>query len=280
MSDKMKIIICTHKNCDMPTDDIFIPIQVGKAISTIDLGLRGDDTGDNISTKNVSFCELTALYWAWKNIKNLYPGLEYIGFCHYRRYLALDKLNLRNEIYLNDVPILKNTEKMANHILKNSAIILQKKIIHPYSLYFNHSLFHHSDDYRTLKEIMHNIHPEYDNSFLYIFEKNNKCSYYNIFISEYSMFKNYCEWLFPILFEAEKKIRIDNYNDFQKRIFGFFAERLLNVYVYHNKIKTKYKPIYCIVNKKQRSYLIDILCNIKNSYIFYMQRLLLPNFSD
>ena len=81
-SSKIKILVCCHKPCDLPQDDIFLPIQVGAAISNVDLGIQRDDqlnghSCDNISAKNQSYCELTAVYWAWKNIKKLYPDLEY-----------------------------------------------------------------------------------------------------------------------------------------------------------------------------------------------------------
>ena len=61
-----------------------MPIQVGAALNgqAID-GMIRDDTGDNISEKSRSFCELTALYWAWKNLDS-----DAIGLVHYRRYFA------------------------------------------------------------------------------------------------------------------------------------------------------------------------------------------------
>ena len=51
----------------MPKDEIYLPIHVGKK-GKVDLGYVGDDTGDNISTKNPYFCKLTGLYWAWKHM--------------------------------------------------------------------------------------------------------------------------------------------------------------------------------------------------------------------
>ena len=66
----------------MPEDKIYLPIHVGR-VEKADLGYLGDDTGDNISAKNANYCELTGLYWAWKNLK-----CDYIGLCHYRRYFA------------------------------------------------------------------------------------------------------------------------------------------------------------------------------------------------
>ncbi|GBR74728.1 protein DUF4422, partial [Candidatus Termititenax aidoneus] len=98
-TEQFKILVCTHRQAEFPPNDIFLPIHCGKALSNLDLGIQGDDTGDNISAKNKNFCELTGLYWAWKNLKKLYPNVEYVGLCHYRRYLALDRLFGTN-IYL------------------------------------------------------------------------------------------------------------------------------------------------------------------------------------
>lgn len=77
---KIKVLVCCHKATYVPNDDVYLPIQVGKANSKIDLGFQGDDEGKNISEKNFSYCELTAVYWAWKNLKDI----DYIGLCHYR----------------------------------------------------------------------------------------------------------------------------------------------------------------------------------------------------
>ena len=79
-----KILVCCHKPADIPDNGIFLPVHCGKALSDKDLGMTGDDTGDNISAKNPNYCELTALYWAWKNLK----GTEYIGLYHYRRFFS------------------------------------------------------------------------------------------------------------------------------------------------------------------------------------------------
>ena len=72
----VRILVCTHKEGPVRDDDIYMPVQVGKSASTIDLGCQGDDVGDNISGKNKTYCELTGLYWAWKNLKDV----DYIGF--------------------------------------------------------------------------------------------------------------------------------------------------------------------------------------------------------
>ena len=67
MSKSVKIIIATHKLYDMPQDDIYLPVHVGREGKDV-LPYQPDNTGDNISDKNPSYCELTGLYWALKNL--------------------------------------------------------------------------------------------------------------------------------------------------------------------------------------------------------------------
>lgn len=84
--EKIKILVACHKPGPVYHNDIYTPIHVGKAISRYKdemADMIGDNTGDNISEKNPYYCELTAQYWAWKNLHDV----EYVGFCHYRRFL-------------------------------------------------------------------------------------------------------------------------------------------------------------------------------------------------
>ena len=83
----VKIVVATHKKYEMPKDGMYLPLHVGAEGkkdsngNALDLGYQKDNTGENISKKNASYCELTGLYWAWKNLKDDYIGLE-----HYRRH--------------------------------------------------------------------------------------------------------------------------------------------------------------------------------------------------
>ena len=67
MEKNIKVIVATHKKYQMPNDDMYIPVHVGKEGKN-DIGFIGDNTGNNISIKNPYFCELTGVYWAWKNL--------------------------------------------------------------------------------------------------------------------------------------------------------------------------------------------------------------------
>ena len=89
MDEKVKIIVACHKPCMVIKNDVYMPVQVGAVLSDIKLDMQGDDTGDNISSLNPIYCEMTAAYWAWKNLKE---KPDYIGLCHYRRYFTMSEL--------------------------------------------------------------------------------------------------------------------------------------------------------------------------------------------
>ena len=78
----IKILVAAHKTYWMPEDPVYFPLHVG-AEGKADLGYVKDNSGDNISVKNPNFCELTGLYWAWKNLE-----ADYVGLVHYRRYFT------------------------------------------------------------------------------------------------------------------------------------------------------------------------------------------------
>jgi hypothetical protein len=240
LSNNIKILICTHKACELPGNDVYLPIHAGKALSDIDLGIPGDNTGDNISEKNKTYCELTVLYWAWKNIKKLYPDLEYIGLCHYRRFFILDKNLNGSTLFQQNSGII---ETVIRNIMRKHQIILPNRATYPYSLKTQYCINHIKSDFELLKDVVKKKTPHYISSFSRVMSETNKVSWCNMFISNFALFDRYCSWLFSILFDLEKQIDLKARDLFQSRVFGFMAERLLNVFTYHHKLFPKYYPV-------------------------------------
>ena len=234
----VKILVCCHKPGEWLSDDVYIPIQCGKAISKYDLGIQGDDTGDNISAKNPYYCELTALYWAWKNLKNV----NYIGLCHYRRYFDFEDKILLGRAYKNVADLQINQSLNLDVVFKKYDVILPKRDILPDSLECHYKKMHIAEDWEMLKQVIQEKYPEYVDGFIQVTQHNNKMAPYNMFIMPYGLFCEYCQWLFSLLSEMEQRIQISP-NVYQQRIFGFMAERLLNVWTYNEKLKIKYMPI-------------------------------------
>lgn len=254
----------------MATQPPYLPIQVGKAISNIDLGLQGDDEGDNISEKNKSYCELTGIYWAWKNLKDV----DVIGLCHYRRYFdfhgqchsVFPFTGFHTEKFQSinlDIP-----QQILNHI-RNGKVVASKPIHFSFSLYIDYCVWHIGDDIRTLTEIIkETTSQKYINAFRNVMYHGYRLRPCNMFIMNWKQFDHYCNWLFPILKEAEKRIDISHYNDNQKRIWGYMAERLFNVYLYAEQLSVISKPVILIDDNwvdKKRPVLKERLKIFKNA---------------
>ena len=256
--DNCKILICCHKPCELPPnpDGLFLPIQVGAAISDVDLGMQRDDQVngepcDNISAKNKSYCELTALYWAWKNIKKLYPNLEYIGLNHYRRYFSFDKKNCFDDAVIlpeNEVKKYELDKSKLEKILSKYDVLMAKPRVYPYSLEVDYSVNHVSDDIKTIGKLIHDNYSDYYSDFLSVITCNNKLSHYNMTVIGWNDFCKYCEWIFSVLNKAENIINIANYNAIQSRIWGYLAERLFNVWIVHNNQNIKFLNIIKFFN--------------------------------
>lgn len=118
MIDTIDVAVCYHKPSILFESDALRPMQVGKACAGFDLGIRGDDAGDNISRKNRYYSEDTALYWLWKN-----SSAEIKGILHYRRLLDLSSQNgKKTTLVLEDIQspkkVIDDLRLTKSHILK------------------------------------------------------------------------------------------------------------------------------------------------------------------
>ena len=228
MAKNIKLIVATHKKYDMPKSDIYLPLQVG-AEGKEKLGYEVDNIMDNISTKNPYYCELTGLYWAWKNL-----DADYIGLVHYRRHFA-SKERTSSKKRIDRVL----TEEEARKILEISDIVLPKKrnyyIENLYS-HYEHTMF--VEPLEITRKIIEEKYPNY----LVEFDKLHKrtsAHMFNMFIMKKDILNDYCTWLFDILFELEKRIDVSKYDAFHARFFGRVSELLLDVWINTNDIKYK-----------------------------------------
>ncbi|MFD1772524.1 DUF4422 domain-containing protein [Paenibacillus rhizophilus] len=228
---KIKILVATHKKYEMPSEGIYTPIHVGRE-GRIDLGYQGDNTGDNISSKNSNYCELTAIYWAWKNVT-----CDIIGLCHYRRYFSINnsKLNSKLTNILNEIQIID--------IMKNYDIIMPQKVLtNKHTVESHYIKYHRSQDLKEIRNILSEKYPIYLNSFDKVMS-GKELYLFNMFITNKNLFNEYSNWLFDILFELEMRLDISSYDRYQQRIFGFLSERLFNVWLVHRNLKIKEVPV-------------------------------------
>lgn len=223
------IYIATHKKFRDPHLSEYIPIQVG-AENREDLGYLRDNTGDNISYKNANFCELTGLYWIWKNTHDKYKGLV-----HYRRYFGKNNLSSQiTDIYSYEelVSMIDTADIIVPYIevLKQNA--KDELLIDCCTLQI----------FNELERIIKNKYPHYTITFDEYFSQN-RTVLFNMMFCKSELFDEYCSWLFDILFDLEQHINIENLNDYQKRLYGFLSERLLNIWIRYNKLNVKNLPV-------------------------------------
>lgn len=228
----LKILVATHKKYQMPLDKIYLPLHVGKE-GKESIGYKGDDTGDNISLKNSNYCELTGLYWAWKNL-----DCDYMGLSHYRRYFSTKNMFEKYQQKNNKFNLILKEDEIKELLQSCDIILPKKRNYYIESVYSHYKNAHYESDLLEVENILKNKFPEFLDSFEKIM--NGKTLYlYNMFIMKKSDFNEYCSWLFDILFELEEKIDLSNYDSYQRRIYGFLSERLFNVWILNKRLKVK-----------------------------------------
>ena len=243
----IKIIVAAHKAYRFPTDAMYLPVHAGKALHPeLDLGFLGDDTGENISEKNPNFCELTCLYWAYQNLQ-----AEYVGLAHYRRHFARPALSDKWQRIL--------TKKQLEQLLKKAPVVLPKK--RNYFIETNYQQYihaHHKADLEQTENILREYYPEY----LPAYEKcmaSTKGHRFNMFVMRQDLFRDYCQWLFDILFQLEDRLDISHYSAYDARVFGFVAERLLDVWILTNQISYVEAPVCNMENQHWGKKILDFL---------------------
>ncbi len=219
---EVKIIVATTKKYRMPEDPVYMPLQVGAALKRPKVtDYAQDNTGDNISEKNASYCELTGLYWAWKNL-----DADYIGLVHYRRYFASP--DARSE--LDPFDRIVGGEEIKRILEKNCIVVPKKRKYYIESLESHYAHTHYKEQLDDTFEIIMDKYPEYKESFERVMEQTSG-HMFNMVIMRKDLLDKYCTWLFDILFELEKKRGDTSLDAYQGRYVGRIAEIIFNVWL-------------------------------------------------
>lgn len=243
--NKISIYVNYFSAAHLLKSQCLVPLQNGKELSKQSLPMIGDNTGNNISQKNPSYCELTGQYWVWKNDLDS----DYIGFVHYRRLFDFYP-DLKNRTVEDTGVIMEQcfTEEMLDRYGLNDEGIRQcidgYDIILPErwdvtktggrNIYeqYKTAPSHHIRDLELAGEIINNLFPSY-----YVDFKTAMGSrtgfFTNMFVFKRELFEEYCAWLFSILDKLDANIDTTNYDASECRVIGYIAERLLGVFVTH-----------------------------------------------
>lgn len=228
MSQQIKIMVVCHKPYPLPEDGCYLPVEVGAALHDKPIpGFTRDDAGDNISAKNAHYCELTALYWAWKNL-----DADYIGLVHYRRYFAGPGVPRR----------IAGEAAFAKALEKAPVILPAKRRYWIETIYSQYIHAHHEQDLTVTRAVIAarcpNYLPAYDRKM-----QMRSGHAFNMLVMRRDLLNAYCEWLFPVLFEIEKRLDTTGYDAYDARVFGFLAERLLDVWIWTNHVPYTEMPV-------------------------------------
>lgn len=215
---RLTMLVATHKAADVPQDTFYLPVHVGHARNPIDLGYQPDDQGENISTLNHRYCELTGLYWAWKNLDT-----DVVGLSHYRRYFKGTQAGPGGS------SILSGAE--AADLMDTYDLVLGKPrnyVVETIDSHYRHG--HIPSDLDTLRAVIGELSPTLLPAYEQVFG-GRTLSLYNMFLMRKIEFDQYAEWLFAVLEATAERIGDESgRTSYQQRTLGFLGERLLNVW--------------------------------------------------
>ena len=251
----IKVIVAAHKPYRMPQDKMYMPVHVGRALNdswqqTELSAYVGDDTGENISAKNRNYCELTALYWAWKNL-----DYDYLGLAHYRRHFKDGNKDKWQSIL--------SGEKAAALLSEHPVILPKKRDYFIESTYDQYVHAHNRQDLDKTLEIIREHYPQYIPAWEKVM-KSTSGHRFNMFIMKKDILDRYLEWLFDILFRLEEVLDISLYSANDRRVFGFVSERLLDVWLITNNIAYTELPV---INMESQNWPKKIVNFLKRKFI-------------
>lgn len=258
LKDAKIFVIYYKKGTVVKSGGLYQPLMCGGAsIEGLD-GFLSDNVGDQISSKNSRYSELSGLYWVWKNTNH-----EVIGTCHYRRFYSakpnpkfyslksfwfflIGQAKRRSGlIYTSNLkkylPKILSEDELAEILQHYDAILPQPRIFR-YSIREHYRKYHDINDLEILKEIIGERCPEYLESFDQMLSGNILYAN-NMFVMKKKDYQKFMAWWFDLIFAFEARVKMDEYKGYQSRIIGFIAERLLTLWFTKNQLKCKELPL-------------------------------------
>ena len=236
----IKLFVSCHRDhVYLPKSDLVVPVQVNCANTDMRIdGIAHDDEGENISELNPRYCELTAQYWAWKN-----ADADYYGFMHYRRYFSFASEHFPTN-YFGDVEMQINDDATFERINFDEASI--RSAIEGYDFVvpepgafvdgatmgrqYGIAEEQRAEDLRSVVEIIDERHPDFS-AVTRRYLESTQGYFCNMFVMRRELFEGYCEWLFDILAEFDRRRDFSSYGSKSLRVDGYLAERLCGIYL-------------------------------------------------
>lgn len=231
--------IVAHKEFQSPKDSFYKSIYVGE-YEPAEMDALKDSDGENIAILNEKINELTAIYWVWKNTHS-----GDVGVCHYRRYFG------RCPEIPNPYFGIVTREQAQNCLNDVDMVVANTVCTYPLCVADQLKDTLNADAYKKCFELyidkIEKVCPEYLETFYAVMDGIiiYPC---NMFYTHRQTFDQYCSWLFPIVIGVAEKMDVNGYDSYSKRVVGFFAERMLTVWILHNHIKVAEMEVISILD--------------------------------
>lgn len=231
--------VVTHKEFQIPRNPFYKPIYVG-GYEPEDMDALRDCRGENIASLNEKINELTAVYWIWKNTHS-----GDVGFCHYRRYFGRHLNTTDSYFGLMTPEQAENFLNDADMVVAGAVCTYPLRVSEQLKDTLNQNAY--ESCYKLYIDRIKKICPEYLETFYSVMDGIiiYPC---NMFYTHRQTFDQYCSWLFPIVLDVAEKMNVSGYDSYSKRIVGFFAERMLTVWILHNHIKVAEMEVISILD--------------------------------
>ena len=217
--------MATHKFSEMPEDAMYVPLFVGAAGKfdkdrpQLKTGFARDDEGENISSLNPYFCELTGLYWAWKNLQ-----ADFIGLVHYRRFFTQKKVKG------NLIGSALSYEELVSYLGRYRVFVPEKRRYYIETLRSHYMHTHEASHLELLEKIIRERYPAYLRSYDSVLGR--RWGYmFNMMIMQEDLLDKYCVWLFDVLFGLFENVDTESMSAYDKRFPGRIGEILFNVWL-------------------------------------------------
>lgn len=246
----IKILVSCHKKSYIWKNPFLFSVQVGAELTKkrFESDYYDNEGIEQISDKNKMYCEMTAQYWAYKNLE-----ADYYGFFHYRRYLSFQTVYpvdrkgklLRKAPYpYKEVDSIKQSEnqfaldpKVMRKVIEQNDIITVLREKMNVTVYQQYCQFHHKKDIDLLIKTVKRMYPEYSSA-MQEYLNSKKLYFMNIYIMKKEFFYEYAAFAFSVLEEIENTLHIEGYSEAELRVIGYLAERLFGIYyTYKRRIK-------------------------------------------
>lgn len=212
----VRLYIAANMDMELPASDVLTPARTDCR------------SGDNIADR-ADYCELRVQYWVWKNVSP--EAYTHVGFFHFRRYLDLSERGRGNRRRPYRIQKEPDRDDYRCDVVRDT--VIPYDVIAPIWEYtgipvwerYGSSAGHRREDLELVYQIIQEKYPKFSGAAdTYL---NGQGEYYgNIYIMRRRVFDEYCQWLFSILEEFERRSQ----SEALPRTPGYLAERLFGIW--------------------------------------------------